>query len=60
MDALALRQACGEIEAGLRAALARSMKEMQHANEVMLREAGVGVIDINTIALARAALEATK
>jgi hypothetical protein len=41
---------------GLRHALSRALAEMRHANEVMLREAGVGVIDINTIALARAAL----
>lgn len=42
---------------GLRHALSRALVEMRHANDVMLREAGVGVIDINTISLARAALQ---
>jgi hypothetical protein len=44
---------------GLRAALAELTEEAKRANRLMLKECGIGVLDLNAIARAEAALSAT-
>lgn len=40
----------------LREAAQAALKEMEHANAVLLRQAGVGIIDMNAISRLRSAL----